>query len=365
LRRNLTKLKMRLLKSRRAHGVLVALLLLVPALSNGFTDPLDQPARMSPLVARNLLMAVARAGERLVAVGQRGAVVYSDDKGANWAQARVPVSSDLTAVWFVDAHQGWSVGHDGVILHSSDAGQTWEKQLDGRQANAMLVSDLESKLAAQPDDKRLSVLLSEAKRNVDAGPDKPFMDVWFSDPNNGFAVGAYNLIFRTRDGGAHWEPWYDRTENPNFMHLYAVRGVGQQVYVAGERGLFMKLDMGLQRFVARPMTYQGSLFAMAAAPGYVTVFGMRGNALRTTDEGQSWRKVDTGVQSGLSGASVLEDGRVVAVSQAGQVLVSQDKGASFVMVKGIQPMVFAGVVGAGTGHVAVAGTQGVRVVTIP
>jgi len=356
---------MRLLKSRCAQSVLIALALLAPVLSQGFTDPLDQPARMSPLVSRNPLMSVARAGERLVAVGQRGAVVYTDDQGANWAQARVPVSSDLTAVWFTDAKQGWAVGHDGVILHSADGGQSWDKQLDGRQANTLLVNDLQNKLAAQPDDKRLNVLLDEAKRNVEAGPDKPFMDVWFADAKNGYAVGAYNLIFRTSDGGAHWVPWYDRTENPNFLHLYAIRGVGDQVYLSGERGLFMKLDAGQQRFVARPMAYQGSLFAMGAGPGYVTVFGMRGNALRTTDEGQTWQKVDTGVQSGLSGATVLEDGRMVAVSQAGQLLVSQDKGASFGMVKGVQPMVFAGVVGVGGGQVAVAGTQGVRVVKMP
>jgi photosystem II stability/assembly factor-like uncharacterized protein len=358
-------LKMRLLKSSCAQCMLIVMGLVMPLLSHGFTDPLDQPAKMSPLVVRNVLLAVSLAGPRMVAVGRRGAVVYSDDQGANWMQARVPVSSDLTAVWFVDARHGWSVGHDGVILYSSDGGKTWEKQLDGRQANTLLVADLQAKLAAQPEDKRLSGLLEEAKRNVEAGPDKPFMDVWFSDAKNGYVVGAYNLMFRTSDGGAHWVPWYDRTENPKLFHLYAIRGVGDQVYVSGERGLFLKLDAAQQRFVARPMTYQGSLFAMVVAPGYVTVFGMRGNALRTTDEGQTWQKVDTGVQSGLSSAAVLSDGRMVAVSQAGQVLVSQDKGASFALVKGIQPMVFAGVVGVGDGRVVVAGTKGVRMEKIP
>jgi photosystem II stability/assembly factor-like uncharacterized protein len=350
---------------RCAQGVVFAIALLAPTLGMGFTDPLDKPARVSPLVARNVLLGVTHAGARLVAVGQRGAVVFSDDQGANWVQARVPVSSDLTSVWFADAKNGWAAGHDGVILHSADGGQTWVKQLDGRQANTMLVADLQGKVAASPGDTRLAGLLDEAKRNVEAGPDKPFLDVWFADAKNGYAVGAYNLMFRTSDGGEHWVPWYDRTENPNFLHLYAVRGVGDQVYVSGERGLFMTLDAGQQRFVARPMTYQGSLFAMAAGPGYVTVFGMRGNALRTADEGQTWQKVETGVQSGLSGATVLGDGRVVVVSQAGQMLVSQDKGETFALVKGVQPMVFAGVVGAGQGRVAVAGMQGVRVVTIP
>ncbi len=356
---------MKLMRSGRAQCVLMAMGLMVPALSLGFADPLDLPAPMSPLVVHNVLLGVSLAGPRLVAVGQRGTAVYSDDQGKNWTQARVPLSSDLTAVWFADARQGWAVGHDGVILHTGDGGQTWEKQLDGRQANTLVVADLQAKLAAQPEDKRLLGLLEEAKRNVEAGPDKPFMDVWFSDAKNGYAVGAYNLVFRTSDGGAHWVPWYDRTENPKLYHLYAIRGVGDKVFVAGERGLFLTLDAAQQRFVARPMPYQGTLFAIAAAPGYATVFGMRGNALRTTDEGQTWQKVDTGVRSGLSGATVLGDGRLVVVSQAGEMLSSQDKGASFELVKGVQPMVFAGVVGVGDGRVAVAGTQGIRMVKIP
>jgi len=355
---------MRLLTVRCAQGVLAALALIAPALSMAFTDPLDLEARMSPLVERNLMMAVTRAGDRLVAVGQRGAIVWSSNHGVSWVQAKVPVSSDLTSVWFVDGQQGWAVGHDGVILHSADGGQTWVKQLDGRQANKLVVADLESKLAAQSSQTRLAGLLDEARRNVEAGPDKPFMDIWFSDAKTGFAVGAYNLIFHTNDGGAHWVPWYDRTENPNFQHLYSVRGVGGQVYVAGERGLFLRLEAGSDHFVALPMTYQGSLFAMAAGQGYVSVFGMRGNAWRSADEGRTWQKVDTGVQSGLSGATVLGDGRLVLVSQAGQVLVSGDKGLSFTMLKDVPPMVFAGVADAGDGAIAAAGMQGVRVVKI-
>ena len=83
---------------------------------------------------------MTRAGDRLVAVGQRGHVVVSSDGGATWKQAQVPVSSDLVAVYFVDAKQGWAVGHDGVILHTADGGEYWELQLDGRKANDLLVA---------------------------------------------------------------------------------------------------------------------------------------------------------------------------------------------------------------------------------
>ena len=81
-----------------------------------FVDVLDTPSAMTPLASRSLLNGIARAGNRLVAVGARGHILYSDDEGKSWKQAKVPVSSDLTAVNFSTPQQGWAVGHDGVIV---------------------------------------------------------------------------------------------------------------------------------------------------------------------------------------------------------------------------------------------------------
>lgn len=71
------------------------------------------------------LVAAAQARQRLVAVGDHGVIVLSDD-GATWRQAHsVPVDGLLTALSFVDERQGWAVGHGGVVLHTEDGGETW------------------------------------------------------------------------------------------------------------------------------------------------------------------------------------------------------------------------------------------------
>ncbi len=66
--------------------------------------------------AGNVLIAVARAGARLVAVGEHGVIVYSDDNGQRWRQAQVPVDLTLTSIAFADANHGWAAGHYGVIF---------------------------------------------------------------------------------------------------------------------------------------------------------------------------------------------------------------------------------------------------------
>ena len=84
-----------------AAGAAVAAMAATGA-TEAWRDVLDTPAMKSPLAARSLLNGLARAGKRIVAVGQRGHIVYSDDAGKSWQQAEVPVSSDLVAVYFAD-----------------------------------------------------------------------------------------------------------------------------------------------------------------------------------------------------------------------------------------------------------------------
>ena len=81
--------------------------------------------------ATSLLLDVASAGDRLVEVGERGHILYSDNKGQSWVQARVPTSVMLTRVFFVTPTMGWAVGHDGNVLFTQDGAVTWELQRNG------------------------------------------------------------------------------------------------------------------------------------------------------------------------------------------------------------------------------------------
>ncbi len=303
---------------------------LSPLAAAAFDPVLETPAARTPLASRTLLNGVALAGRRLVSVGQRGHVVYSDDRGRSWTQASVPVSADLVAVAFASAERGWAVGHDGAVLHSADGGLTWQRQLAGPASAAL-------------------------------GPDRSFLDVWFEDETTGFAVGAFNLVVRTTDGGKTWQRWSDRTENPGNLHLYAIRGIGEDVFIAGEQGLVLKLDRKRDRFDARKTGCQGTFFGITGTAGAVVAFGLRGNAFRSTDGGASWRRVDTGVQAGLTGGTVTRDGRIVLVSQEGQALVSADAGATFEQVRFERPFPASAVASLGPDGIVVAGVLGVQV----
>lgn len=304
------------------------------AADKGWRDVLDTPAARSALASRALLNGLARAGDRVVAVGQRGHIVYSDDTGKSWRQAEVPVSSDLVAVSFPTATDGWAVGHDGVVLHTKDGGQSWTTQLDGR-------------------------------RLGEQGAENPFLDVWFRDADNGYIVGAFGLVFRTADGGAHWEPIQNIVENPKALHLYAVRGIGPDVYIAGEQGLLLKLAQGDTTFRALELPYKGTLFGVTGSGQTIIAHGLRGTVLRSTDGGHQWQQVPTGLQVGLTASTRDSDGRLLIVSQAGHILASRDDGASFKPVPVAGALPAAAVTVAATGTLVVAGPRGAQSLQLP
>lgn len=331
----------------KAAALLLAAALLPPA----FAAPpavLTEPALQSPRALTSAMLAITRAGSRLVAAGERGTVLLSDDGGASWRQASVPVQTTLTALRFADERTGWAVGHLGVILKTEDAGQTWRKQLDGMQAATLMAQALR----ASGDEK----LLRAAQRYEEEGPDKPFFDVDFSDARHGVAVGAYNLAFSTSDGGATWTPL--PLPNPKSLHLYAVRYAAGGLFVAGEQGLLIRsTETGHE---ALPTPYKGSFFGLLPTRGgALLAFGLRGHAFRSTDGGTSWQKLETGVPVSLNAGLELPDGTLTLLAQTGDLLTSRDGGQSFTRRAG-DGVPASGLATTPQGQLVLAGLRGVR-----
>lgn len=320
---------------------------------------LNEPALQSPKTLVAATFAVARAGTRLVVVGERGTVLLSDDAGQHWKQASVPVRVTLTSVRFVNERTGWAAGHLGVILRTDDAGQTWVKQLDGQQAAAAVAAS-----ARELTDEKAQ---RNAQRFADEGPDKPFFDLDFADAQNGFAVGAYNMAFATRDGGKTWQPALQRLPNPKNLHLYGVRHVAGKLYVVGEQGLLLRSDDAGESFHALASPYKGSFFGLLGTrSGTLIAYGLRGNAVRSIDQGEHWDKLETGLPMSISAATELSSGALVLLSQTGELLLSRDDGISFIRVPPSGgPLPAAGLAMADDRHLIYASLRGLRRQALP
>jgi photosystem II stability/assembly factor-like uncharacterized protein len=298
-------------------------------------DPLNRPVEIMPLADSSLILDITRSGDRYIAVGERGHVLISTD-ARTWRQSEnVPLRSTLTAVTSVASHV-WAVGHDGVILHSGDAGEHWEIQRrDPR---------------GQP---------AEGVSADDIRQGAPLLDVLFTDGMHGFAIGAYSLFLTTSDGGATWTGSRINLVNDGQEAAAEAKTEAEQVahsdndlqssvfsadelaigmetdahlnsiartasggfVIVGERGAIFRSRDGGTSWIRSQLPYDGSMFGIVGYEGeHVLAFGLRGHVFESTNLGEDWIEVQTGTELSLMGGTALANGGVVIGGANGLVL---------------------------------------------
>ncbi|HEX4944645.1 MAG TPA: YCF48-related protein [Usitatibacteraceae bacterium] len=313
----------------KVAGSLFAASLALATVPSRAADILPESGPMPRVTMERLLLVDAtHRGSRVIAVGDHGYIVVSDDNGRTWRRAKSPAAPLLTAVDFLDAKSGWAVGHDSVILATADGGETWVQQF------------------AAP------------------GEQRPLLDVIFIDGNAGYAIGAYGAFYETTDGGKSWNP---RKVIGDDKHLNAfVRLPGGRLVILGEAGTILLSPDAGKTWEAVPSPYKGSLFGgLEADDGSVIAFGLRGRIFRSTDAGKTWKAVDNPSVATLMGGSKLPDGALVIAGAGGTVLVSRDNGLSFVPLATGSTKAYSKAVLGSANEVILFGESGVREVALP
>ena len=292
--------------------------------AGGLSTGTPRSALLAPLAVRSLLLDGARVGARTVAVGERGHVLLSDDDGKTWRQVVVPTVATLTAVTFAGTRDGWAVGHDAVILHTADAGETWELQ------------------------------------HEEVSRESPFLDVFALDAQRVIAIGAYGLCKVTGDGGATWS---ERSISDRDAHYNAISaGPNGRLYIVGESGTVLTSSDAGSTWQALPSPDVASLFGGVALPdGDLVVFGLRGHAFRYLARTKEWRALATGMESSLMTGLLLEDGGVLLAGADGALLHGDASLAGLELARRPDRGTISSVVPGASGHWILLGTFGAAV----
>lgn len=333
-----------------AAGLLLAASLVVPQVeaSNRKDELQARPAIMSAKAASSLLTDVSVVGNQIAVVGERGHILISADEGRTWRQAKVPVQSLLTGVFFVSPQLGWAVGHEGLILGTRDGGESWEVQY------ANPYKEYTEEEQSNFTDEQFNELPRLGA---------PLLDIWFRNENEGFAVGAYGMFLRTADGGKNWEDWSARLNNQDNWHLNTIASTdGNVLFVAGEKGVLFRSQDGGATWSAIASPYEGSFFGMVAGPdaGSLMVFGLQGNLFATRDQGNSWQEIKSATANSLMSGVRVGDKGVVLVGNSGVILNSKDDGATFTAQTTKDRQAIVGISKTASGKLVMVGQGGVK-----
>lgn len=257
-----------------------------------------KPAHTWSAPTHMMLLDATRAGKRIVAVGEHGIVLLSDDDGKTYRQAHaVPVSATLSAVTFADDRQGWAVGQWGVILATRDGGETWEKQ------------------------------------RMDIAVDQPLFSVLFTNDRDGIAVGLWSLMLQTHDGGKTWtrttlsKPPGGGKADRNLYHAFADGKGG--LYISAEQGTVLKSTDGGANWDYLATGGKGSLWSGVATPdGRIVVGGLLGSLFQSNDGGATWSPVKAETKSSITNLVVNGKG-LIAVGLDGLVMQQREDSAPF------------------------------------
>lgn len=351
-----------------------------------WTDPAKASAEIMPRANRSLLLDIVRMGDRILAVGERGDIVYSSD-GKSWTQADVPTRATLTAI-AVNGDRAWAVGHDGVILRSDDRGTSWALQ------------------RSDPLDSTIPPFQRDPRQGA------PLLDVLFIDAERGYAIGAYSLMLGTRDGGVTWarvslqqpapaavnpasegadgkpansdatttaEPAGQPVDRFAFNedelaldaetdpHLNGIARTGSGAFfIVSERGSAYRSRDDGATWQRLKLPYDGSMFGVIGYEGeHVLVYGLRGNVFDSADLGDHWQRIATGTEFSLIGGAALDNAGAVLVGANGIVLSRRDGNGAFTGSMDLDAGALGNVLPLDNAKALVVGENGVNEVVIP
>ncbi len=250
----------------------------------------------------------------------------------------------LGSVCFVDATHGWAVGGMGTILHTCDGGETWEEQDSGVHMlleKVHFVDRLQGwAVGGWPRDYELAIQggMGVILATVDGGQTWEIQlnsvggwlsGLTFLDRKQGWAVGEFGTVWRTKDGGIHWEQMRNA---PTPAWLYDVHFIdGQRGWTVGRFETVMRTEDGGESWMHEPMPTLRRPFGLSlnfravrfANPRQGWIVGQHGTILHSADGGKSWRREELSMDERLvdlinfNDVSVTGDSLVWAVSPFG------------------------------------------------
>lgn len=136
-----------------------------------------------------------------------------------WSDQNSGITNDLESVHFINDNEGWAVGRQGKIVHTTNAGATWTLQNSSTTNDLNKVFMVNSTCGyAVGDGGKFIKYNGTGWTTISISYSQDMFGVYFIDANTGWISGDWGRIMMTTDGGATWT-----TQVNNSMYTNAFR----------------------------------------------------------------------------------------------------------------------------------------------
>lgn len=264
---------------------------------------------------------------------QYNSVFSTIDGGINWSENYIPGASSLNAFSF-SGSAGFTCGFYGEIYRSEDAGISWEHvgSEPFNDVENVYFSDSLNGWAMNIPGFGLSKTENGGLnwQQIDIGSSEIFTDLFFLNPSTGYALGAYDSVFKTNDAGQTWNKKAIGVEG-TFTSIYFINE--QKGFIGGNYGTLLKtIDGGLQWdevYLTSYGTFNDIDFADElhgwAINSSVTVY-------RTIDGGETWTPHGLGNSGLLDDILMFNDQRGLIATLEGKIYLTLNGGDTWEVV---------------------------------
>ena len=248
-------------------------------------------------------------------------------QGGPWTrQAPTPTGEDLHALALISDLELWVTGGDGLLVHTTDAGLTWQsKHLTTNSLWALFFLDAQRGWAAG---NGFFHTLDGGQTWIQDNAWGSIYDLHFIDAQRGWACGNGGVTYRTTDGGLTW----------SYKAVGTIITLSSIHFVDAQRGWTVDIDGRIYHTTNGGLdwalqwdagAYLSTLQFFDAQEGWA----IGGDTfLHTLDGGQTWSPASVPGGTWSHGARFADRLHGIAVGEYGNIVTTSDGGLSWSMI---------------------------------
>lgn len=293
--------------------------------SEGIKNKFNEITKIESNVIRNLNSVYIASEKFAAAVGDSGLILTSSDDGNTWTNKNLLRSISLSDVYIFRDGKSLIVGDSSALYYSPNLNDSFQLIPLEKGYTFFRIKFLDDNVGYLTGNKGLILKTNNGGLNwykVKTSTKEIIFDLSFFNSKLGVAVGWNGTILSTKDGGENWTSFSELITD-NYLKSIDLNKEGYGLIVGGDGTVLRSSDFGSSWEKTKLNSTGGFQKVKFISENNSIVIGSRGTILISKNKGESWELVDSPYYFNMNGISISPYGKIFIVGVNGMILKIQ------------------------------------------